>query len=87
MGIEDEIKLEDILKEPTEIVMAKIYIQTLKTNGIVRRHETDIGCLKTDMKNKISWDGLKKFGIIITIIIALLTIPTAVLNIINILMK
>jgi hypothetical protein len=54
MGIEDEIKLEDVLKEPTELIMAKIYVQTLKTNGIVKQHETDIICLKNDMKKKIS---------------------------------
>jgi hypothetical protein len=54
MGIEEQIKLEDVLKEPTKIVMAKIYIQTLKTNGIVKRHDTDITCLKNDMKKKIS---------------------------------
>ncbi|MHB8276347.1 MAG: hypothetical protein ACYDIA_01670 [Candidatus Humimicrobiaceae bacterium] len=54
MGIEDEIKIEDVLKEPTETVVAKIYIQALKTNGIVKQHDKDIISLKAELKGKIN---------------------------------
>jgi len=54
MGIEDTIKIEDILKEEQDVVMAKIYIQTLRTNGIVKKHEKDIIALKAEIKGKIN---------------------------------
>jgi hypothetical protein len=54
MGIEDEIKIEDVLQEPTKTLIAKIYMQAVITNGNVKKHEIDIACLKSDMKKKIS---------------------------------
>lgn len=54
MGIEDEISIDDLKKEDPQTLLAKIYIQALKTNGTVKKHETDITCLKSDMKKKIS---------------------------------
>ena len=65
---------------PDKVLLANIYWQTLKTNGTVRRHEEDIECLKTDMKDKIGW----KMFTVLTGVISFLII---LFNILNLIMK
>ena len=80
---EDKVTIEDILKEPSKIVIAKIYLQTLKTNGIVTQNSEDIVVLQDDMKDKIGWKLFKKIAIFLTVIISILTVPSVIINIIN----
>ena len=80
---EDKVIIEDILKEPSKIVIAKIYLQTLKTNGIVTQNSNDIVVLQDDMKDKIGWKLFKKIAIFLTVIISILTVPSVIINIIN----
>ena len=80
---EDKVIIEDILKEPSKIVIAKIYLQTLKTNGIVTQNSNDIVVLQDDMKDKIGWKLFKKIAIFLTVIISILTVPSVIMNIIN----
>jgi len=74
MGFEDKMSVEDLMKKPPEELMAEIYIQTVKTNGAVSRHNEDIKDLKKECKNKIS---IKVFGVltgIITLIIVIFNV-------------
>ena len=80
---EDKVIIEDILKEPSKIVIAKIYLQTLKTNGIVTQNSNDIVVLQDDMKDKIGWKLFKKIAIFLTVMISILTVPSVIMNIIN----
>ena len=80
---EDKVIIEDILKEPSKIVIAKIYLQTLKTNGMVTQNSEDIVVLQDDMKDKIGWKLFKKIAIFLTVIISILTVPSVIINIIN----
>jgi len=52
MGFEDKMSVEDLMKKPQKELMVEIYIQTVKTNGAVTRHNKDIETLKTG-QNKI----------------------------------
>lgn len=56
---EDYLSVEDLMKLPNDELLAKIYVQTLKTNGTIAQHCTDIEDLKNDMKDKI---GMKLFA-------------------------
>jgi ABC-type antimicrobial peptide transport system permease subunit len=59
MGIEDEIKLEDVLKEPNKLIVAKTYLQAIKTNGTVKNHEIRIIKLEERIENKASQNDIK----------------------------
>lgn len=50
---EDTISIHDLMSMPQKELMAKIYIQTLKTNGTVKDHEGRIDCLEKEDKNNI----------------------------------
>lgn len=50
---DDKIDVAEILKEPTKLLIAKIYLQTLKTNGTVVKNCVDIEKLQIEMKTKI----------------------------------
>lgn len=60
---DDNITVEDILKDNpnNKVLLAKILIQTRKTNGQVLENKLDIECLQLEMKEKIGW---KVFAII-----------------------
>lgn len=90
MGIEDEIKLEDILKEPSRLVIAKTFLQAVKTNGSVKRldienecRKTDISILNTALDDKIGTKAFTKLSVIITVIIGILMILTSTVGILN----
>jgi len=80
---EDKVGIEDLVKIPPKILMARIYQQVLKTNGIVTQHDKDIEGLQTEIKEKISWKVIKNMIILLTIIISILSIPSLIFNIIN----
>ena len=84
MGIEEQIKIEEILKEPNEIILAKIYIQTLKTNGTVKNHETRLGKIEDCMEDKIGVKAFTKISVIITVIIGILLLVSSTVGILNI---
>ena len=75
---EDNVSVEDLMKRPQKELLAEIYIQTLKTNGTVTQHSTEIVDLKKEMKDKI---GMKLFGLL-TGIIAFLIIIFNVLDLV-----
>lgn len=50
---EDTISIHDLMSMPQPELLAKIYIQTLKTNGTVKDHEGRIDCLEKEDKNNI----------------------------------
>ena len=77
---EDTVSIHDLMNMPDKELMANIYMQTLKTNGTVRKHDDDIGCLKKEMKDKIGW----KMFTVLTGIISFLII---LFNILNLVMK
>jgi hypothetical protein len=53
---EDKVTIHEILSENSQKeLMAKIYIQTLKVNGTVRKHCDDIEKLQIEMREKIGW--------------------------------
>ena len=58
---EDKLTLEDLLKKPAEEIRALTYMQTVKTNGTVIRHEKEIQRLEDEMDTKCDKDH---FGVI-----------------------
>ncbi len=66
---EDTISIHDIMSMPQKELMAKIYIQTLKTNGTVKDHEGRIECLekedKQNIKTKVFTIGASVIGFLI----------------------
>jgi hypothetical protein len=78
--IENEISVEDLMKKPQKELLTMIYVQAVKTNGIVKDHTGRIGSLEKDMKDKIGWKMFRNFGIIFTIIIAMITIAGYILG-------
>jgi hypothetical protein len=50
---EDTISIHDLMSMPQKELMAKIYIQTLKTNGTVKDHEVRLQCIEKEDKNNI----------------------------------
>ena len=62
---EDNVSVDDLMKLDEKTLMTKIYIQVLKTNGTVRRHEEDIDCIQKELNDKISW---KMFSILTGVI-------------------
>ena len=66
---EDTISIHDLMSIPQKELMAKIYIQTLKTNGIVKDHEDRIDCLekedKQNIKTKVFTIGASVIGFLI----------------------
>lgn len=81
---EDQMTIKEIMGEYNQKeLMARIYIQTLKTNGQVRDSCKDIDELKIEMKTKMDWNNIKRAGILLTVIISILTIPNIVIGIIR----
>lgn len=80
MGIEDKISVEDLTKKDTKELLIMVYLQTAKTNGIVKEHEDDIECLKKEIKTKIDWK-------IFTILASVLTVVIATMNLLNLFLK
>jgi hypothetical protein len=66
---EDTISIHDLMSMPQKELMAKIYIQTLKTNGTVKDHEGRIDCLekedKQNIKTKVFTIGASVIGFLI----------------------
>ena len=56
---EDNISIDDLMKKPTKELLVMNYVQAVRTNGTVQKHEKDIECLKEDMKDKI---GMRLFA-------------------------
>ena len=55
---EDKVSIEDLIKKPQKVLLANIYQQVLKTNGIVARHSKDIDDINGDIDNiNISLDS------------------------------
>ena len=93
MGIEDEIKLEDILKEPSRLVIAKTFLQAVKTNGSVKRldienecRKTDIAILNTALDDKIGVKAFTKIAVVATVILSLIMIISSTVGILNLVM-
>ena len=80
---EDKVGIEDLMKTNSKELMARIYQQVLKTNGTVTQNCKDIEKLQIDMIDKIGWKLFKKIAILLTAVISILTIPSVILNIIN----
>jgi hypothetical protein len=83
MGIEDTLKVEDVLKDPSDIILAKVYIQTLKTNGTVKNHEERIGKIEDCMDDKIGVKGITKLAVIVSFVLGLLMLISSTVGILN----
>jgi hypothetical protein len=75
---EDTISIHDLMSMPQKELMAKIYIQTLKTNGAVKDHEGRIDCLEKEDKHNVK----TKIFTIGSTIIGFLIILFQVLNLV-----
>jgi len=72
---EDIVTVKDILKENNQKeLLAKIYIQTLKTNGQVRENCEEIETLKRECKEKIGWKVFATISGILAAIIVLFNV-------------
>ena len=77
---EDTVSIHDLMNLPDKEIMAKIYIQTLKTNGTVRKHEDDIECLQKEMKDKIGWKMFTVLTGVVSFLIILFNILDLVMR-------
>jgi len=72
---EDKVTIHEILSDNTQKeLMAKIYIQTLKVNGTVRKHCEDIEKLQIEMREKIGWKIFATISGILAAIIVLFNV-------------
>jgi hypothetical protein len=72
---EDKVTIHEILSENSQQeLMAKIYIQTLKVNGTVRKHCDDIEKLQIEMREKIGWKIFTAISAILAAIIVLFNV-------------
>jgi len=70
---ENKLPIVDLMKKSQKELIACIYQQVVKTNGIVRQNCNDIEDLKTEMKDKI---GIKLFRNLTIILGLFITIAT-----------
>lgn len=70
------VTVEDILKDNpnNKVLLAKILIQTKKTNGQVVENKKDIECLQNEMKEKIGWKVFATISAILACIIVLFNV-------------
>jgi len=69
---EDKVTIEEILaNNKQKELLAKIYLQTLKTNGTVKKNCEDIEKLEVEMRGKIGW---KLFASLVGILTALIVL-------------
>ena len=69
---EDKVTIEEILaNNKQKELLAKIYLQTLKTNGTVKKNCEDINELQVQMRDKIGW---KLFASLVGILTALIVL-------------
>jgi len=72
---EDKVTIHEILSENSQKeLMAKIYIQTLKVNGTVRKHRDDIEKLQIEMREKIGWKIFTAISAVLAVIIILFNV-------------
>jgi lipid A disaccharide synthetase len=72
---EDKVTIHEILSENSQKeLMAKIYIQTLKTNGQVRETCEDVEKLQKQMNEKIGWKIFTAISAILAAIIVLFNV-------------
>ena len=57
---EDKVSVNDLLKKPAKEIQIMTYLQTIKTNGTVTRHDKCIETLEKDMKDKIGLEELER---------------------------
>jgi hypothetical protein len=77
---EDTVSVDDLMKKPEKELLTMIYIQAVQTNGTVAQSCKDIAELQTDMKDKIGWKLFRNFGIILTTLIAIITILSLIID-------
>ena len=77
---EDKVEITDLIKEPTKVIIAKIYQQVLKTNGTVSQSCKDIEHLQIEIKDKIGW----KVFVVLTSVLGVIIL---IFNIIDRVMK
>ena len=69
---EEKVSIEEILaNNKQKELLAKIYLQTLKTNGTVKQNCEDIEQLQIQMRDKIGW---KLFASLVGILTALIVL-------------
>ena len=72
---EDNVTIKEVLSENSQKeLMAKIYIQTLKTNGQVRETCKDVETLQKQMNEKIGWKVFATISGILAAIIVLFNV-------------
>ena len=57
---EDKLSFEDLLKKPPEEIRVLTYMQTVKTNGTVSRHDKCIAKLEEEMKERATKKDIEK---------------------------
>ena len=78
---EDYVSVEDLERLEPQVLMAKIYVQTLKTNGAVAQNCKDIADLQIEIKDKIGVKELLRFEKLFGIIAAIGAFILLVFNI------
>ena len=68
---EDKLSIADLMKKPQKELIACIYQQVVKTNGIVRQNCNDIEDLKTEMKDKVGFKLIRNLSIILGLLITI----------------
>jgi predicted transcriptional regulator len=72
---EDNVTIKEVLSENSQKeLMAKIYIQTLKTNGQVRETCEDVEKLQKQMNEKIGWKIFTAISAVLAVIIILFNV-------------
>ena len=80
---EDKLSMEEMMKKPAKVVRAMTYMQVVKTNGTVTRHENEIGDLQKDIKDKIGIAELNRMQKIFAWITGSIAFILIVFNIID----
>jgi len=68
---EDKLTISDLMKKSQKELIANIYQQVVKTNGIVRQHQIDIENLQIDIKDKVGFKFIRNLSIILGLLITI----------------
>ena len=71
---EDKLSIADLMKKSQKELIANIYQQVVKTNGIVKQNCSDIESLQTDMKDKVGFKLIRNISIILGLLITITAI-------------
>ena len=80
MEIKDKIDAKDLNKKPGRELLIMIYMQTIKTNGIIADHERRIHIIEKLVNDKIGLKLFKNISIALGTIMILFTILNIIID-------